>query len=87
MIILWFILSKEEADAPDSFVLVPMSSDKIQREEKLEHDELPSYDSLYQQEAIKNKEETDLLMKQLQQDSDNLRYQLSAEMESNKNKQ
>jgi len=48
---------------------------------------LPSYDSLYQQASIQNKEETDLLIKQLQQDSDNLRFQLSAEMESNKNKQ
>ena len=64
------------------------SSDTVLKEEKLENNELlPSYDSLYQQEAIKNKKENDFLVKQLQEDSDHLRSQLEMEMESNKNKQ
>lgn len=75
---------KEEPDTQDSFVLVGMSDSNKMPEDDAQ---LPSYDSLYQQTSIKNKEETDLLIKQLQQDSNNLRFQLSVEMESNKNKQ
>jgi hypothetical protein len=76
---------QEELDTQDSFVLVGMSdTNKVPDEADAQ---LPSYDSLYQLASIDNKEETDLLIKQLQHDSDNLRFQLSAEMESNKNKQ
>ena len=76
---------QEELDTQDSFVLVGMSdTNKVPDGADAQ---LPSYDSLYQQASIDNKEETDLLIKQLQQDSDNLRFQLSSEMESNKNKQ